>query len=78
MAISADAIIEGRCYETATNQVRRVLAIGKNRDVTYTTRARTESFAESAERTTEGLEHFARHVTREVPCESGNRSAGWT
>ena len=78
MAIPKDAIIEGRCYKTATNQVRRVLTIGKNGDVTYATHTRTESFGESTGRITEGLEHFAQQVTCEIPCESGNRGAGWT
>lgn len=75
MPISAHEIIVGRCYETA-NHVRRVLSI-ENGEVTYETSLPTEA-GSSHSVASEGLDHFAQRVNREVPCGGRRSSAGWT
>lgn len=73
----AEQVILGRCYETALGRVRRVVKV-EGGNVTFEENSTTESGRASNTETTVAIDRFARDAIREVPCLSGNRSAGWT
>ncbi len=73
----ADQVVVGRCYEIALGRVRRVVKVEDGK-VTFEEKSTTESGGPSSAETMAGIDRFARDAIREVPCWSGNRSAGWT
>lgn len=79
MTIAENDITVGRCYVTELNQVRRVIEISGGK-VTYEEHTPTSTSGVSLGRSTIGIEHVARQVAREVPCEGAKKgsSAGWT
>lgn len=72
----ADQVVVGRCYETAIGRVRRVVKVEDGK-VTFEENSTTESGGASSAETI-AIDRFARDAIREVPCWTGNRSAGWT
>jgi hypothetical protein len=70
MAIPSSIIQVGRCYLVEPGgRVRRVVAVTRDGNVQYQTRATIEGGGSSESVDKMGLERFAREAVREVPCD---------
>jgi hypothetical protein len=67
MAVDPNTLTVGKCYVTASGQVRRILEIDGS-DVVYEARGKKNVPAPWGSKTTVDTQRFADAVEREVPC----------